>query len=61
VPNVTSGRAWSTPLPARAGVGLRSAHSADFASGRPDVAFLEVHTENYFHKGGSEPATSSSQ
>jgi uncharacterized protein (UPF0276 family) len=56
MPNVTSGHARATPLPARAGIGLRSAHFADFASGRPDVAFLEVHTENYFHPGGNEPA-----
>jgi len=37
-------------------MGLRSAHFAAFADGRPDVAFLEVHTENYFHDGGREPA-----
>ena len=51
----TSGRYSVEPLPARAGIGLRSAHLGAFASGRPDVAFLEVHTENYFHDGGREP------
>lgn len=56
MPHVTSDRVRGRPLPARAGVGLRSAHFADFASGRPDVAFLEVHTENYFHAGGWEPS-----
>lgn len=50
-----SGRACHRPLPARAGIGLRSAHFDAFAAGRPDVAFLEVHTENYFHAGGREP------
>ncbi|MGB5103217.1 MAG: DUF692 domain-containing protein, partial [Steroidobacteraceae bacterium] len=42
-------------MPARAGIGLRSAHFGAFVAQRPDVAFLEVHTENYFHAGGREP------
>ena len=50
-----SGRAGERALPARAGIGLRSAHFEHFATGRPDVAFLEAHTENYFHAGGREP------
>lgn len=54
MPRVTSGRAGKFALPARAGIGLRSAHFEAFAAGRPDVAFLEVHTENYFHDGGLE-------
>lgn len=53
--SVTFGRPGERPLPARAGIGLRSAHLGAFAVGRPDVAFLEVHTENYFHAGGREP------
>ena len=52
---MTSGRPRATSLPARAGIGLRSAHLEAFVAGRPDVAFLEVHTENYFHDGGREP------
>ena len=52
---VTPGRPRSSALPARAGIGLRSPHYPAFAGGRPDVAFLEVHTENYFHDGGREP------
>jgi uncharacterized protein (UPF0276 family) len=52
---VTSGRAGGQSLPARAGIGLRREHFDAFANGRPDVAFLEVHTENYFHEGGQEP------
>ena len=54
MPAATSGRPCRA-LPARAGIGLRNPHFADFAAGRPDVAFLEVHTENYFHDGGREP------
>lgn len=53
--SVTSGRPGERSLPVRAGIGLRSAHLGAFATGRPDVAFLEVHTENYFHPGGREP------
>jgi uncharacterized protein (UPF0276 family) len=42
------------PIPARAGIGLRSAHHAAIAE-RPDVGWLEAHTENYFHAGGAAP------
>jgi uncharacterized protein len=48
-----SGRELRRALPLRAGVGLRSAHHAHFAAARPDVGFLEVHTENVFHEGGA--------
>ena len=51
----TSGRDLRGALPERAGVGLRSAHHAHFDADRPDVGFLEVHTENYFHDGGAAP------
>lgn len=40
----------------RAGIGLRSTHHARVASERPDVGWLEVHTENYFHDGGPQVA-----
>ena len=40
------------PVPARAGIGLRSVHHEAIAA-RPPVAWLEAHTENYFHDGGS--------
>jgi uncharacterized protein (UPF0276 family) len=53
--SVTFGRPGEGLLPARAGIGLRSTCFGDFAAGRPDVAFIEVHTENYFHDGGREP------
>lgn len=39
-------------IPPRAGVGLRAAHYRDMLSRRPDVGWLEVHSENYFGDGG---------
>lgn len=33
------------------GVGLRTPHYREFISSRPDVAWLEVHSENYFGDG----------
>jgi uncharacterized protein len=47
-------RVPGAPIPARAGVGLRSPHHEHAAAGRIDVAWLEVHTENYFHEGGPQ-------
>jgi hypothetical protein len=55
MPVATPDRAREGPLPAAAGIGLRAAHYDVFRAGRPGVAFLEVHTENFFHDGGSEP------
>jgi uncharacterized protein (UPF0276 family) len=43
----------SEPIPARAGIGLRSPHYQELLDSRPDVAWLEVHSENYF--GGGAP------
>jgi len=40
------------PVPARAGIGLRSVHH-DAIAARPPVGWLEAHTENYFHEGGA--------
>src|SRR4051812_32688965 len=40
------------PIPACAGIGLRSAHH-DAIAARPRVGWLEAHTENYFHDGGT--------
>ena len=42
----------SSPLPARAGIGLRVPHMQAFLQERPDAAWLEVHSENYFAAGG---------
>jgi uncharacterized protein (UPF0276 family) len=40
------------PIPARAGIGLRSVHH-DAIAARPPVGWIEAHTENYFHDGGA--------
>ncbi|HTU65252.1 MAG TPA: DUF692 domain-containing protein [Steroidobacteraceae bacterium] len=40
------------PVPARAGIGLRSIHHEDIRT-NPPVGWLEAHTENYFHDGGA--------
>ncbi len=42
----------SRPVPAGAGIGLRSAHHEALVRERPAVGWIEVHTENYFHDGG---------
>ncbi|MGH8631312.1 MAG: multinuclear nonheme iron-dependent oxidase, partial [Burkholderiales bacterium] len=42
------------PIPARAGVGLRFKHHRAVVDTRPDVAWFEVHAENYMG-GGSSP------
>ena len=44
-------------IPARAGIGLRGPHQAQFLSGRPPVAWLEAHSENYFAENGVAVAT----
>jgi len=40
-------------IPARAGIGLRFQHHQPVLDTRPDVAWMEVHTENYM--GGGTP------
>ncbi|MDN8615192.1 MNIO family bufferin maturase [Variovorax ginsengisoli] len=42
----------SESLTACAGIGLRSEHCAAFIASRPPVGFIEVHSENYFGRGG---------
>lgn len=37
----------------RPGIGLRPAHYRDLLASRPDVGFVEVHSENYFGDGGA--------
>lgn len=39
-------------IPARAGIGLRAQHYQDILNHKPDIGWLEVHTENYFGAGG---------
>jgi uncharacterized protein (UPF0276 family) len=43
----------SNPIPAKAGIGLRFQHHQSVLDARPDVAWMEVHTENYM--GGGSP------
>jgi uncharacterized protein (UPF0276 family) len=41
------------PPDARAGIGLRTPHYAELLERNPPLAFLEVHSENYFCDGGA--------
>lgn len=43
----------AAPIPARAGIGLRAPHYRDLIESRPDVGWIEVHSENYFGDGGA--------
>ena len=43
----------SSPIPAKAGIGLRFQHHQAVLDTRPHVAWMEVHTENYM--GGGSP------
>ncbi len=40
------------PIPARAGIGLRGEHYREIDLRRPQIGWLEVHTENYLGDGG---------
>jgi uncharacterized protein len=41
-----------TPVPPRAGIGLRAPHCRELIATRPDIGWVEVHSENYFGDGG---------
>ena len=41
------------PIPAKAGIGLRFQHHRAVLEAAPNVAFMEIHTENYM--GGGQP------
>jgi uncharacterized protein len=41
------------PIPSRSGIGLRAEHYRDLLERRPPLAFVEVHSENYFGAGGA--------
>ncbi|MGI9381892.1 MAG: MNIO family bufferin maturase [Methyloligellaceae bacterium] len=41
-----------SPIPARAGVGLKPEHYADILDTRPDIGWFEVPAENYMGAGG---------
>lgn len=45
---------YSKPIPVKAGIGLRSGHQAQLLKERPDIGWIEVHSENYFSAGGSQ-------
>jgi len=40
-------------IPISAGIGLRGPHTVELQQTQPDVGWLEVHSENYFGKGGA--------
>lgn len=40
------------PIPTLAGIGLRAEHYQEIINTKPDIAWFEVHTENYFGNGG---------
>jgi len=42
----------STRVPTRAGIGLRAPHCREIIASRPDIGWVEVHSENYFGDGG---------
>lgn len=42
----------ANPWSPRAGIGLRAGHCVDFLDDPPPVGFIEVHSENYFSRGG---------
>ena len=41
-----------TRVPTCAGIGLRAPHCRDIIASRPDIGWVEVHSENYFGDGG---------
>ena len=43
----------ASPIPARAGIGWRAPHYQELLETRPDVGWIEVHSENYFGAGGA--------
>lgn len=56
---MTGSAAWrveADPIPACAGVGLRAPHYAQFLERPPAIAWLEVHSENFFADGGQPHA-----
>lgn len=44
-------RAGDGPIPPVAGIGLRAAHHTAFLDARPEVGWIEVHSENYLTGG----------
>ncbi len=50
--NFTGNPFENSPLPARAGVGLKPEHVADILQLKANIGFFEVHAENYMGAGG---------
>ncbi len=46
-------RQHPAPIPAQAGIGLRSHHFREILDAPPPVAWMETHPENYFGEGGA--------
>jgi uncharacterized protein (UPF0276 family) len=47
-------RTQANPIPAnKAGIGLRAPHYRALLEVRPEIGFVEVHSENYFGEGGT--------
>ena len=44
----------SRPITAHAGIGLRSTHHNEFLARRPNLPWVEVHSENFFADGGRQ-------
>ena len=44
---------YPAPIPAQAGIGLRSQHFREILDTPPPVAWMETHPENYFGGGGA--------
>ena len=44
---------YPAPIPAQAGIGLRSHHFREILEAPPPVAWMETHPENYFGDGGA--------
>jgi len=45
-------RSFVSPVPARAGIGLKAQHYQEILDTHPDIGWLEVHSENYMCAGG---------
>lgn len=41
------------PIPAASGIGLRAQHYREVLDTKPEIGWLEVHSENYFGSGGA--------
>lgn len=57
MPAAVSRSLETRPIPAAAGIGLRGPHHARFLEVRPDVAWVEVHSENFFAAEGVPAST----